>query len=122
MVLITISSSIPMDAAHADRWYAGLEPNLQNLLHIPLFALLSYLWARTFNNRSHRNILFPAVLLAILFGFFDELHQMVIPGRYAGLLDILLNTTGALIGVFIFRLIPAGHKTVDPKSNLAQRR
>ena len=49
MMLIFISSSIPMD-----KEIKGLEivmkidPGLQNVLHIPIFALLSYFWLRSF--------------------------------------------------------------------------
>lgn len=103
MMLITISSSIPMDAAHEGKWYADLEPNLQNLIHIPAFALLSYLWAQTQKKRSVGNIHFFSAFITILFGCIDELHQMFVPGRYASLVDILLNTTGAIIGIILFK-------------------
>ena len=105
MVLITISSSIPMDAAHADKWYASLEPNIQNLIHIPVFALLSYLWAQTLTKSFFRNILLSAAVITILFGCFDEFHQVFVPGRYAGLLDIMLDTAGAVIGVIAFKYL-----------------
>ena len=100
-----------MDATHADRWYTSLEPNLQNLLHIPLFALLSFLWARSLKNRSVRNILLSAAAITILFGCFDEFHQMFVPGRYAGIIDILLNTVGAITGVIAYELMAVGRQS-----------
>jgi VanZ family protein len=111
MVLITISSSIPMDAAHSGKWYANLEPNFQNLLHIPLFALLSFFWAYSLKRRFSRNILISAIVITILFGCVDEFHQVFVPGRYAGLLDIMLNTAGAIIGVIAFKLISIKSKS-----------
>jgi VanZ family protein len=82
----------------------SLKPNIQNLLHIPVFGLLSYLWLRAFCT-AKRPFIFcwtSAFLITIVFGMVDEFHQMYVPGRYAGLLDIILNTLGAGLGITAF--------------------
>ena len=105
MLLITGISSIPMDGSAENLTFLiSLKPDVQNLLHIPVFGLLSYLWLRAFCS-IHRSFLFccmSACLVTVVFGMVDEFHQMYVPGRYAGLLDIILNTIGAGLGIMAF--------------------
>lgn len=111
MVAIFVLSSIPgKGGGKAVRFIADLDPQLQNLLHIPLFALLQYLWLRALAAQGARGVgLFAGSLLITLgYGVFDEFHQSFVPGRYASLTDLLLNLTGALVGVLVFRLAHRG--------------
>lgn len=108
MVAIFVLSSIPgKGGGKAGRFMADIDPQLQNLLHLPLFALLQYLWLRGLAARGVRGVrLFAGSLLITLgYGVFDEFHQYFVPGRYASLNDLLLNLTGALIGLLIYRLV-----------------
>ena len=98
-------SSLPGD----DPGQAGLAgiiawtpPALQNLLHIPLFGLLAWLWHRTLNawGMHHRPALGTAFILAAGFGVFDEWHQLHVPGRYASFTDIALNCAGAMLALW----------------------
>ena len=107
MLLITGASSIPMDGSAAHfAFLTSLKPNIQNLLHIPAFGLLCYLWLRAFCtiNRSFIMCWTSALLITVAFGAMDEFHQVFVPGRYAGLLDIILNTFGAVVGIVVFTL------------------
>ncbi len=104
MVLIFIESSIPMDGGpHDIKFLTDLNPDLQNLLHIPLYACLSFLWLRAFLrlrvNTAKGVVL--ALFITILYGCLDEVHQTFVPGRYGGLMDIYLDITGAILGVLI---------------------
>jgi VanZ family protein len=102
MAMIFIESSIPMDGGPGDiKFMTNLNPNLQNLLHIPLYACLSFLWGRAFS-RLKVNTAVGVVFtffIVILYGSLDEVHQTFVPGRSGGLLDIYLNTLGAIIGI-----------------------
>ena len=77
-------------------------PALQNLLHIPLFGILAWLWYRTLDalNIGHRAALTTAFILGAAFGVFDEWHQLHVPGRYASLTDIALNCAGMLVALW----------------------
>ncbi|ACN15115.1 VanZ-like family protein [Desulforapulum autotrophicum HRM2] len=119
MVLIFAESSIPMDGGpHDIKFLTDLNPNLQNLLHIPLYACLAFLWFRSFSrlrvNTAKGVVL--ALFITILYGSLDEVHQTFVPGRYGGLIDIYLNTVGAVIGIFLFKLwahVPFGLSKLD---------
>jgi len=44
-----------------------------------------------------------AVVLGVLYGASDELHQWFVPGRSSDVRDWLADTLGVLAGVFIYR-------------------
>jgi len=77
-------------------------PALQNLLHIPLFGILAWLWCRTlgcwFTNRGV--LLSLSFLFAAGYGVIDEI-QLQVPGRYASLTDIALNALGAVLVLWL---------------------
>jgi VanZ family protein len=105
MALIFIESSIPMDGGPGNiKLLTNLNPNLQNMLHIPLYACLSFLWLRAFSrlmvNTSVGMVL--TFFFTILYGCIDEIHQIFVPGRYGGLLDIYLNMLGGITGFGVF--------------------
>ena len=43
-----------------------------------------------------------ALILTCSYGIIDEFHQSFVPGRYASVLDVLLNVLGALLGAAIY--------------------
>jgi len=105
MALIFMESSIPMDGGPDDiKFLTDLNPNFQNLLHIPLYACLSFLWIRFFVqlrvNTAKRVVL--TLFVTILYGLLDEFHQTFVPGRFGGLLDLYLDILGAITGVCVF--------------------
>ena len=99
-------SSIPGEVDPESPLLSGLiawtPPALQNLLHVPMFGLLAWLWYRTLNawNIRHGTALTAAFILATCFGVFDEWHQLHVPGRYASLTDIALNCAGVLLALW----------------------
>jgi glycopeptide antibiotics resistance protein len=107
MLLITATSSIPMDGSVPTfAFLTALKPDIQNLLHIPVFGCLAFLWLRAFCNRREPVLIciVAAMTMTIAFGMIDELHQMVVPGRYAGLQDVILNIVGAGLGIVAFMI------------------
>ncbi|MGB5306062.1 MAG: VanZ family protein [Gammaproteobacteria bacterium] len=98
-------SAIPGDAGAAGLGgiIAWTPPAIQNLLHIPLFGILAWLWYRTLAGWITR---LPAVYVLVFivtagFGVLDEWHQLTIPGRYASLTDIALNTLGTVVALWL---------------------
>ena len=113
-LLLTISymagiywlSSIPGEVDPESPLLSGIiawtPPAVQNLLHVPLFGILAWLWYRTLDawNMRHGLALTTAFLLAAGFGVFDEWHQLHVPGRYASFTDIALDCAGVLLALW----------------------
>ena len=108
MGFIFIMSSIPMDGGDDNiAFLTDLDPGLQNFLHIPLYGLLAFLWMLFFADKGSRpfiRVVIFSLAITIGYGCLDEIHQSFVPGRYGGLLDILLNSVGAAAGVGIYHL------------------
>jgi VanZ family protein len=113
-MLIFISSSIPMEKEIKGlEFIMKVDPGLQNFLHIPIFALLSYLWSRSFYDLKYswKRGLFFSFLCTMAFAVFDEFYQIFIPGRYCSVGDMLSNFTGIVIGCLIGAFLLYGRKS-----------
>ncbi len=108
MLTIFIMSSIPGDSDIFTRGILiNLIPTVQNLLHVPLFGLLAFLWIITFKLWSHTEKLSirMAVLISVGYGFLDEVYQYFVPGRYMSFTDISLDILGVFSAIGIYKLV-----------------
>ena len=100
--LSSISGNIDPEEAGI-HWLISWTPaTLQNLLHIPLFGILAWLWYRTLDawNIQHGAALTTTFIAAVAFGIYDEWHQLHVPGRYASFTDIALNCAGIILALW----------------------
>lgn len=108
MGIIYILSSIP--GAHvapddpAAMLFSWLPPGSQSVLHVPLYAGLAFLWCITLGmwRTPVRALGILALLITASYGFLDEWHQSLVPGRYCSATDALANVSGAIIGIWLF--------------------
>jgi len=105
-LLIIYASSIP------DKILLGndslTERIISNLAHIPAYTLLTFLWLKAFERRKIEGHFskFNALILIglILFAVSDEIHQSLIPGRFASYMDIGLDLLGIFFGLATFKI------------------
>lgn len=105
MILIFILSSIPGDdSTKFSAFFEQINPKLQNLLHVPLFAGLTMLWSLSLaNSNLNRNkVLLYTFLICWGYSLIDEFHQFFVPGRYPGFIDVMLNTIGIIAALILF--------------------
>lgn len=104
MVAIFFVSSLPGAVGTAvDNPFQLVPPALNNLLHIPAFGLLTLLWLRGVEalGIGPRARYFYAPLITLLFGVFDEWHQLSVPGRYGSILDVGFNLVGIIAALWL---------------------
>ena len=99
------TSLVPMDREiDGLQFLLALKPVVQNLLHIPLFMLLSILLLQVLQNYKplswSRIIL--ALILSCFIGIFNEYIQLFVPGRYPSIIDMGFNTLGAMLGIALY--------------------
>jgi VanZ family protein len=106
MALIFLLSSIPCDEENKLGGLIYIKPTIQNILHIPLFGLLAFLWMKAFNDKQLelKKAITYTLIITIFYSAFDEFYQDFIPGRYASLGDFFFNIAGCLGGVVGYRL------------------
>lgn len=83
------------------------------LLHAAAFGIFALLIDRSLRHQdrwpSLRSRSIPvAILLATFYGVTDELHQMLVPGRFSSVLDVVADAVGAalaLLPVLVLRRV-----------------
>ncbi len=79
---------------------------IRKAAHICEYAVLSMLicfFLQTYT--ASKPILYiPSVAIGALYALFDEYHQTFVPGRSGQLSDMLIDTCGAVLGVFVAAL------------------
>ena len=105
IIFLFATSLIPMDREIGGlEFLFALKPAIQNVLHIPLFMLLSILWLQVLQGFD----LIPWQRLAIaltvsgLIGIMNEFIQILVPGRYPSIMDATFNLLGTIIGIVVF--------------------
>ncbi|HRF78195.1 MAG TPA: VanZ family protein [Chitinophagales bacterium] len=101
-LIILVVSVIPgEDLPSLSIW----EPD--KVLHAFVYGVLTALIyiTRPQNAVFIKKLVFQAILLCILYGFFIELIQLVLPTRKFDILDALANTVGCFIAGGIILLI-----------------
>ena|SRR5690554_1312974 len=80
---------------------------IDKLAHLVFFFVLSYLMIKSFAQKEQRsffkiNYILFSILISFLYGLTLEILQHFIPGRGLDPLDVLANTTGAILGGLIY--------------------
>ena len=73
-----------------------IPPPWDKFAHAGVFGAIAFLLHGGLRLRA-----WLAVLLAVLLGAGDEIHQAFLPGRFAGLDDWIADLFGALLGVLL---------------------
>ncbi len=88
-------SSLPSLGTDLGTW----DLVLRKLAHLAEYAILGGLLLRATRRLG------PAVVLAALYAVSDEVHQTFVEGRVGAVLDVAIDTLGALGGVLAWALI-----------------
>tara|TARA_B110000438_G_C15493609_1_gene512499 strand:+ start:210 stop:551 length:342 start_codon:yes stop_codon:yes gene_type:complete len=94
MILIFIGSTIPVDGSEKLKFL-----HWDKSLHLLEYLIFGFLGYKVFSHIKYPKTFI--ILLGISFGYFNELWQIMIPGRSSSFLDALANTLGVTIGTFL---------------------
>ncbi|MBT4516702.1 MAG: VanZ family protein [Candidatus Komeilibacteria bacterium] len=78
---------------------------LRKLAHIFVFMVLTYLIASSMDSQQRHYLLF-VIVAAIVYAFVDELHQVFVQGRVGSGQDILVDSIGVYLGVWLYKMRP----------------
>jgi VanZ family protein len=108
-VAIDIINKIREHNVYIDSIFCKLTKNhsmvyvIRKMAHITVFCILEivvYCFLRFCRVRNFKAIMFSAIF-SILYAFTDEFHQLFVSGRSAELKDVLIDSIGVFLGVFI---------------------
>ena len=78
---------------------------LRKLAHFGIYMLLGFCmisaFDKTFKIKAWKNITYSAVF-CFLYAISDEIHQNFTEGRGPQVTDVLIDSAGAIIGIFLF--------------------
>lgn len=95
--VLAAASLLPSGEGRLGGWDAAVSPGVQNLLHVPAYALLAVLVSMAVRRVTLARLASVAVGCAA-FGAALEFAQAAIPGRFGSLGDVVSNTAGACLG------------------------
>ena len=75
--------------------------------HFLIYALLGLLiisFIKEYTLLSKRSIIIT-ILLVLFYACSDEIHQLFVPGRSGEILDVFIDTTGGLVGCYLYYFI-----------------
>jgi len=90
-------------------------PGWTSMAHFAEYFILGallFLACGTFRGRRPSNIYLFAVIMGILYGMTDELHQSFVPGRQMDALDWLVDCLGASTGALIPLMMRPGRNKI----------
>ena len=81
---------------------------IRKLAHFTEYFILGLL---TYNMINHCNKkTYISIIVCILYAISDELHQLLVPGRSCQILDITIDSIGAILGIYLLSFINKKHK------------
>ena len=90
-----------------------VNPIVRKVAHFSIYmilAIFTYMFIENLNIKSksekerlRKNILYTCIF-CIIYAIFDEIHQIYVPGRTGKLIDVIIDTLGACMGITIILL------------------
>lgn len=81
---------------------------IRKLAHFIEYFILGIL-VTNFITRYDKKIII-AILLCIIYATSDEIHQIFVPGRSCQVTDVIIDSMGSIMGVYLYKLINKGYK------------
>lgn len=77
---------------------------IRKLAHFTEYLILGILIIRLLRTYGKLNVrmIITAIVICFLYAASDEIHQIFVPGRTAKVLDMLIDTSGASIGIIFY--------------------
>lgn len=76
---------------------------IRKLAHFTEYFILGIL-VINFITRYDKKIII-AILLCIIYATSDEIHQIFVPGRSCQIIDIMIDSLGSIMGIYLYKLI-----------------
>lgn len=93
-----------LDEEELRRIAAAIESTVRKAAHMTEFGILSvliYVWLGKWRMPVGKKMSIAAIS-ATLYAASDEFHQLFVPGRAGSVRDVIIDGTGAILGICIF--------------------
>ena len=114
-LIFLFSSRSSSELPNAGQWDLLLKKGA----HFVAYGILAILAYRAVKGRKRP--FFTALLLSVLYAISDEFHQTFVPGRNGTLIDVLLDSSGALFGLWLFTWNKLNPKWMKPATSASDQ-
>jgi VanZ family protein len=102
-LILFIATSIPIERFP---YFFKAQDKLEHFIAYFLLAILLFL---TFHLQKRKisiskNATLYSMVAVIIYAGFDEVHQLIIPGRYCDIFDFVSDVVGGIIGIILTKL------------------
>ncbi len=104
---ITEKIFIVVDNVFEDLSLESFNHYIRKTAHFSIYAVLGLLLMQALKRSSYtKDISFIVTLtIGIVYAISDEFHQSFVPGRGPSAVDVIIDTSGVLVGIVLFLLI-----------------
>lgn len=116
--IIFLFSANPTTRASQINWQDFV---IKKSAHVFIYGVLSTLFYRALRgyDLKDQKAYFYSIFFTVLYGFSDEFHQSFTPGREPTFRDVIFDTTGAVLAVYLIsKYLPSTSGTIN---SLAKR-
>lgn len=78
---------------------------LRKIAHVFVFFVLTYLVAASLEKDQRPYLLF-VILAAVAYALIDELHQTFVHGRVGSPRDVMIDSLGVYLGIWLYKFKP----------------
>ena len=122
MILIFIMSSFnSTESSNQSNFIVNIIANIFNINNISILSLIVRKLAHfteyfilgllVYNLiYSNQKKAYFAIIICALYAISDEIHQLFVPGRSCQVLDIIIDSSGSLLGIILFYIYKHRHK------------
>lgn len=104
--VIFIFSSFPTTKTFEVYWQDFIAKKTAHLIEYAIFAALNYRALKE-SGVKRKNAGLYSILVAVVYGATDEIHQSFTPGRGPTVRDVFFDTIGAITAIYtIWNLLP----------------
>ena len=89
---------------------------VRKIAHFTIYFILGFLLISLLSEymKVNKTCILISLLIAFLYACSDEVHQLFVPGRSGNIIDVLIDSAGAFVGIniyyFIYRLRRKSHE------------
>lgn len=83
---------------------------IRKLAHFTEYFILGILVINMFNRNNISNKYLISIILCIIYACTDEIHQFFVPGRSCQVTDVIIDSMGSIMGIYLYKLINKGYK------------
>ena len=91
-----------------------IEGIIRKIAHFSIYALVGFLlmsFVSTYDLKENKRIGI-SLLIGILYATTDEIHQKFVPGRSCQITDVMIDSSGVLLGILLLLTLFEIHKKI----------